>query len=329
MTYVIRDGKIQTKVCQVNAVLHCNLSCRACASLSPVSKRYYADPEKVYRDFSILGKYYHAECLGIFGGEPLLHPHLTEVIDAAVKSGTGNYVRVVTNGILLGKMDDSFWERVNEVLVSLYAGKEMTMEDFRICEAKANKHNVDLRIIPAGLFSETFSTVVNKNEELVRRIYGSCLVAHTLRCHTVHEGYFHKCSESIFFPAYLKDFPSPTSDGIKIEDRAGFWEDLLAYLESEIPLKTCSYCLGSVGKRFAVEQIHRKIWWETQKRPVEDMINMDTLLLLEWMWHLYRHALFVEDFVKNRWTKEDFHSTFFGQLFYLERRKSYTTCILY
>ncbi|MGZ8975233.1 hypothetical protein [Methylomagnum sp.] len=55
----IVDGKIIANyACQTEIVNHCNLSCRDCNHISPLAKKSFADPEIIYRDFTVLAKVY-------------------------------------------------------------------------------------------------------------------------------------------------------------------------------------------------------------------------------------------------------------------------------
>jgi len=113
------DNRIQSVGCEVNVVHQCNLSCRGCSHLSPAVPKAFVDPEIVYRDLSRLAAYYLAGNVRLVGGEPLLHRDLLQVIAAVRASGITECIRILTNGILLPRMPDAFWESVDEVQVSL------------------------------------------------------------------------------------------------------------------------------------------------------------------------------------------------------------------
>ena len=44
------------------------------------------------------------------GGEPLLHPKLTEIIDATRKILPSTRILLFTNGILIDKLNPNVWE---------------------------------------------------------------------------------------------------------------------------------------------------------------------------------------------------------------------------
>ncbi len=322
--YYIKDGKIQNFTCEINLTLHCNLTCRACSHMSPIAPKYFLDPERLAGDLAMLSKFYHAEHIRLLGGEPLLHPRILDIIDIVLNSGITDCVRIVTNGMLLWKQEDIFWEKVHQVYVTSYPGKEMTMEQFQSCMEKAVEHNVDFQINPVRHFRECFSVHPNNDEDLLMRIYRTCLVIHLFRSHTLHEGHLYKCTAGIFLPMFLKnkDLTPSSLDGIKIEDRPDFGKDLLAYLEDDTPPVSCKYCTGFVGRPFPLEYMKKKDWWKTQKRTVEEMLEWKDLAMLEWLEHLWKHFMFVEGNLKSRNQEEKIFSTIFGQFFFTIEHRS-------
>ena len=282
MFYKVGDGIIYSNACELNVVHHCNLSCRGCSHLSPVIEKHYMSPDKALEDLSTLAKYYRSEHVRLLGGEPLLHPDLLGVIDAVQRSGISSRVRVVTNGVLLWKMEDDFWKKVDEVHVSVYPGKEMTAEQLQWCQHKAQLYNVDLKLLYFDRFRESYSELGTNDESLVQRIYNTCQIAHQWHCHNVQDGYFYKCPQSLFLPRVLGNaLGRPAADGIKIVDSPTFGKDLLAYLESSKPLASCHYCLGSVGKLFPHNQVSRKRWREWQRHSTEELVDWEYLAVLE------------------------------------------------
>ncbi len=101
MAHEVADGKIQADHLELNIVHHCNLSCRACNHAAPRMPKHFAAPEALYRDLSLLGRYYRPASVHLLGGEPLLHPRLGDVVEAVRASGICPCIRIVTNGLLL------------------------------------------------------------------------------------------------------------------------------------------------------------------------------------------------------------------------------------
>ena len=103
---------------EVNAVLHCNLSCVGCSHASPVSERAFSDPAQVARDMVALATAVTAEEVRVLGGEPLLHPRLPEMLRAIGSSGISGRIRVITNGTRLHLRSWDWLTSTDEVYVS-------------------------------------------------------------------------------------------------------------------------------------------------------------------------------------------------------------------
>ncbi len=57
---------------------------------------------------------------GFLGGEPLLNKDICSFMRAARESGVFRNIRVITNGLLLSKMSEEFWQLADIVRISVY-----------------------------------------------------------------------------------------------------------------------------------------------------------------------------------------------------------------
>jgi sulfatase maturation enzyme AslB (radical SAM superfamily) len=267
----MRRGKIWNEHCEINAAEHCNLACRACSHLSPIQPRSFVDPNVVYEDLTRLAKVYHADRVSVLGGEPLLHPRLADVIRAARESNVADGVRVVTNGVLLHRMDPECWKLLNEVRVSVYPGFELDGKELDECRRLADENDTTLQLVPMDTFFETYAMLGTKDEKLVKKVYATCKVAHLWRCHLVSNGWLYKCPHTYFLAKQL-GFDAH-EDGIALSDDPSFAKDLAAYIKSPVALKACTFCLGTVGKRIEHGQVRRDEWAAMQNRTMEELID--------------------------------------------------------
>ncbi len=278
--YTIVDDRIHTITCELNIVHHCNLSCRSCGHLSPIAERRLMTPETVFKELTVLSKHYQAEHVRLLGGEPLLHPLLPQIIQAVLDSGVTQRVRVVTNGLLLWRMSDEFWQRTHEVHVSVYPDREMSVEQRNLCETKAAQFGVVLEFLYFDRFRESYAELGTEDDSLIQRVYNTCQIAHRWRCHNIQDGYFFKCPQAHMLPRNLREAGlSATADGVLIEDTPDLKRRLLDYLEDDKPLECCRYCLGNVGKMFPHEELKRSLWREPQRLHTEDILDWDHLSL--------------------------------------------------
>lgn len=283
--YLVREGKIRTLALEVNVTEHCNLSCRSCSHLSPVLPRRFVEPAAMQRDLSLLAGVYAPSILRFIGGEPLLHPHLPELAAAVRASGIAATIVVATNGTLLPRMSEAFWQAVNAVTVSVYPGKALQPQQMSHCTLMADRHGVQLTFQYFERFREQFAARETGDTALVQRIYDTCLIRHPWRAHTLADGVFYKCPPAYFSPRGLRSSDDPgvwdAANGVRLSDAPGFREELLAYLESPEPLLACRRCLGAVGKMFPHQQVGRRTWLELVDRDVEELLDREYLEALE------------------------------------------------
>ncbi|MCP2258273.1 4Fe-4S single cluster domain [Streptoalloteichus tenebrarius] len=281
MSYELVDGRVVTpEGCELNVAHHCNLGCASCSHLSPVFRRSVVDPEVVRRDLGLLARFLRARFVKVLGGEPLLHKQLVPILDIIRESGIAPRVLVCTNGVLLPRMRDDFWSRVDEVEVSIYPGRELSDDELAHVRRQAERHQTTLTVSYYSHFRYSYSEVGTEDARLVEQIFTTCQVAHVWRCHTVYEGHFFRCPQAVFLPRVIGRPEDPWADALPIEDRPDLAERLLAYLTSPRPLAACRNCLGSAGRRMPHHQLPRAEFLAPQRRPTEELLDREFLARL-------------------------------------------------
>jgi cyclic pyranopterin phosphate synthase len=271
----IVDGKIEPPYsCELNVVDHCNLTCLDCNHASPAVQKSWVDPEMAFHDFSLLAKVYRSFIIKVLGGEPLLHPDLPAVFDAIRWSGISGRILLVTNGLLLSRMTENFWTHINELEISLYPDSGMTDAMLASAKQQAIKYSVRLRVNFLDQFRATFALAGYQDPSMAKRVYKNCKLAHVWGCHSVHDGYFYKCPQSVYIPQ-LRHLPigERNQDGIKIVDTPAFLMDLFRYLTDQEPLQSCQNCLGSDGIVRPHKMVKPKDWLAQHQQPAEALLD--------------------------------------------------------
>ncbi|MDR2097439.1 MAG: radical SAM protein [Spirochaetaceae bacterium] len=102
---------------------HCNLNCKGCDNFSPIAPKCFLDKETFEKDCARLSELSGGklEDICFLGGEPLLHPEITGIIKIARKYFPKTSISILTNGILLLKMNDEFWDccRGNNIKITI------------------------------------------------------------------------------------------------------------------------------------------------------------------------------------------------------------------
>ncbi|GHE70211.1 hypothetical protein GCM10018785_43390 [Streptomyces longispororuber] len=273
MTVSLTDGKVRNpEGVEVNASLQCNMRCRSCAHLSPLFRRENADPAEVHDTLSVLSRNYHAAYAKIMGGEPLLHPDIVGLIEAVRATGVSDTILVATNGTLLHRMPDRFWQAVDSLEISVYPSRMLAPEDVERYRALARDHGVSLLVNYYTRFRAVYSETGTDSPGLVRDVFDTCKLAHFWNSHTVYEGWLYRCPQSVFMPRQLRTGGWDTRvDGIEIDDGPEFLDRLHRFLTRDRPLKACRNCLGSVGRLHPHEERPRTGWQVTE--PLEDLVD--------------------------------------------------------
>tara|TARA_R110000868_G_scaffold49802_1_gene160059 strand:- start:337 stop:1158 length:822 start_codon:yes stop_codon:yes gene_type:complete len=101
--------KYRIKRLDFNVAYACNLACKGCISLSDFDRRGVEPLQDIKEQCETWSKILEPAVVSIFGGEPLLHPRLKQVLDLIRKSWPKALIRVITNGYLLRRYDPEMW----------------------------------------------------------------------------------------------------------------------------------------------------------------------------------------------------------------------------
>lgn len=220
---------------------HCNLNCKYCTHYSPlVNEPVFTDFPSFCRDleqFKI-----HINDVGvirILGGEPLLNKELPDFIKYTRKLFPASIITVVTNGMLLDRIDEQLIKAMQENIAFFHISYYPPLEG-RIDSVKKMlvENNIAFTITPKiDKFNKTQCLEHNNNEDF----FYDCFQA---TCTCLHQGKVAPCyapfTSKYFNKAY--DQKLPTDEGIDIYAEALTTEELK--LQLLYPLKRCGYCIN-------------------------------------------------------------------------------------
>lgn len=271
--YRIKDGVIWTRAIEINATRHCNLSCRGCSHSSPLEEYYVLQPEEINSSLRELSRFLKVETVRIVGGEPLLHPNLSSLLCEVRESGIAERVCLVTNGILLDKIDKEILSSLDEIQISLYPLSEQILSRIYKNIGIANMACKKVKVLKYSFFREAIMSDLTVNQVLCKRIYETCQIAHYWRCITVDQGFLYRCPQSMVLMR-KQNLKENIEDKLEIKTIKKM-EDVLNFLENNNPLKACEGCLGSVGIAFEHEQIHKDLWISKLPENLEESIDYE------------------------------------------------------
>jgi hypothetical protein len=108
---------------ELNIVDHCNISCLGCSHFSPIAEKRVSPLESVKNDLMRMSELtrQNVDEIHILGGEPLLHPNLCAIMEAARAAFPDSVLSVITNGVLLLNQPETFWRvcRDNDITLEV------------------------------------------------------------------------------------------------------------------------------------------------------------------------------------------------------------------
>ena len=150
--------KLPTKVFVGHLEVHvshlCNLRCKGCTHYCDIGYAEKIDHDAALDSLKAWARRIHIKQFAMLGGEPLLEKRLPEYIKLASELFYYAERRVVTNGVLLHKWDDSLPKLISEtgtrLIVSLHLAGEKRKEEqaksFALLKEWVKKYDLDLTI---------------------------------------------------------------------------------------------------------------------------------------------------------------------------------------
>jgi len=280
----MHHDKIWRPAVEFNVTEHCNLSCTHCDHASSVMPTKLADLDSFTRDVTALAEVLEAREFKFVGGEPLLHPRLLDFLRVGRDSGIAARLIVVTNGVLLHKVPDEFWELIDGMWISIYPGVKYRF-DWDWIQQKANDHKIFIWRKETPEFAQRSLVEELKDEDLVQMVFDNCDLAHLESCHTIHEGRYYICAPSVWTEPRLAlrgvAVETRQADSVALHDNPTLRDDLDGLIRTEKPLEACRFCLGSWARRTPNEQMSRKtaeLFIQRAPEDVADLVDPELIL---------------------------------------------------
>lgn len=260
---------------EIHVSNHCNLSCRGCSHISPLEEKEFLNEETMYMVLKKLSSVLHCKVIRLLGGEPTLNNNLESIVRKIKEIGISDEISIPTNGILISKLSENILNNIDIVEISNYNYSERFSKNL-IEWAEKNKDKVTTYIYLYDYFREPFSYKKNNNKQLVDDIYKTCIISQKWQCFNVFGEYFYKCPQSL---AICKNIQKCNFDknGVKILENSNLEKELSEYINSKEPLQACSYCLGTVGKKFSIMQISKEQYKKEAEKTIDEMLDKDFL----------------------------------------------------
>ena len=228
------SGKLQLGHFEAAIVSHCNMSCVGCNHMSPVAPKSFMDVEQLRKDLLAITSVAEFWKFAMLGGEPILHPRIDDMIEMAMSIPNIPEVAIITNGTMLDRMSERFWNTVRKIEISVYP--TLAAHKIEYIKRRCSQKNIVLMLVPQSQFAMALSPA-GQSEAQIQARFERCPTGK--ECYAIENGYFGKCPQSFIIPRMflnLENNPDTIPlDGITVEK-------LRAFVENRKALKSCSRC---------------------------------------------------------------------------------------
>ncbi len=224
------------KYIELHVVDSCNLNCKACTHFANISKKNnFIDARILEHRLSRLYKLFTVERIRLLGGEPLLHPDIINVLKTARRILSYSVIELVTNGILLNKMSNEFFETCNKNNIKIIISTYPVLKNKGEIERILSSFKINYEFFPMIFtFVANLNPEGNSNKE---ETFKNC--GHNY-CRILKNDNIYICPICAYIDKYNEYFNKniPTGKGINIFTSSA--KQIFNYLKE--PEETCKYC---------------------------------------------------------------------------------------
>lgn len=229
------SDKFYMKYLEVHLASSCNLNCKGCSHYCPlVSDKAIHSAAALKRDMKTLRQKVEIRQLRLLGGEPLLNPEISTILDCSRAAFPSTDLRLVTNGILIPAMKADFWESLKANNISIDLTRYPTVGNADKIISIIRQHEIGLRVSDANYFSANLKIAKFRTKE---ENYSTCP---RKNCILLVDGMIYPCANAVFVRHFNRSFNEaiPTHPGLDIYTMT---KNELAYLTGTA-CDTCSHC---------------------------------------------------------------------------------------
>jgi organic radical activating enzyme len=224
---------------QTNIVDSCNLNCKGCSHFSNLFNQNDSVPFGVFcKDLDRISRETFICNFAFVGGEPFLHPNLSDYIDYARTKLPCSRIVIYTNGLLIPCVDKKILREISENRIDVFiTGYKPTLKIMDSIKKELDSYNVSFTI---GDEISSFGKNIDLegSEDNINRF----MECRESKCHFFRNGKIYKCPfaalGNVLFDYYSIDIH--LNDGVKIHENTN-WDNLVDVLDN-MATSACKYC---------------------------------------------------------------------------------------
>lgn len=220
----------------------CNLNCKGCLfACNAIERNEDVPGEQIVRDLHRMKEVFgDIPWIRILGGEPLMHPQILYILGECRKVFPQSEVDVLTNGLLIPKLPESFFEELVRLNISIHiSGYRPTFGILDQIDRILSDYKLNYTILKRDEFVKYYTTEsINSMDES----YKECMVS---ACTELYRGRLSRCSAAIAFEKLNRQFGTEYCvtkdvDWYDIYDRNIDANEIIRKLAKPSPI--CKYC---------------------------------------------------------------------------------------
>lgn len=221
---------------------HCNLNCKGCSHFSTLCTPAFADLKEFRADMlRMAGLFSAVRQIILLGGEPLLHPDIIAFIRTAREALPKTRIYLLTNALLVTRMDEEFWIALAETGVVLRCGLYPVGPPKDEIDRLGRLHGV--RVEWTAPLERFFKTPIDpQGAQDPASSFAGC--ERVMNCPILRNGRLYPCAYSAYSHVLAGRFELPgleagADDSISIREGAD-GNEVMAFLRRPVPW--CAHC---------------------------------------------------------------------------------------
>lgn len=248
---------------EYDIVDYCNLNCAGCSHYAPIGENKYVTSNQAEVELKSLANIIKDECdiIHIMGGEPLLNPEINEILKICRNNFPNTELQVVTNGILLDKMDVLFWKTCHDLNIKIC----LTLYPIKLKRDKimAYAKMFNINIIPFRNGTSFNRYLIDENgKQDINKSYSQCNLKN---CPLYKNNKLYPCTitgcVNKLNNYFNKNIEVTNNDYIEINNETTK-EMIYDFLNKPIPF--CKYCM--------VSEWDKKYEWSVSNKDIKEWV---------------------------------------------------------
>lgn len=271
----IPKNKLYLPCLEISLTTYCTLCCEKCANLIQYyEKPYHVNGNKVIDDIKMLASTVDViGCLRLVGGEPLLWPEISKLLDVTNNISNIYNVIIVTNGTL--PLTDDVVEKLkknkkNKISISNYKEKSKSL---KILIGQLNKAKINFSVNEVIWKDKSDISYRGKSRYKLCNTYKKC----PNKFFSVLNGEIHMCPRSSH-GTDLGAVKKRKCDYINISDFYGNFKELRKKIISLINtdyIEACNYCSEDIADQIPIVETAKQCKREYSRKIFLDMTRKD------------------------------------------------------